>query len=524
MKILGFLILAFSIFFIVSCGGDDTDIKISTIAFVGGATGNQVADSTEVPADGISYIEIDAKLISAGGEVWTDTPVEFETNAGSFSSIKDDVQKITAKTDGDTAKVNLYAGKVRNDNITVRITFDDRGAEGSKLTKVIKLKFGNLVAGKKLSACHFELTCLAKNLGAYTDHNIATECFIKSLNRDLSPVDVPDVKFETEVGRMIIIPGNTPATNKYFYIADPAVKPMDVEPLGITGDCNSCPKDSETEERCRCGLSGETMNPRDSLVTIIAYANGEECFEDTNRNGDFDPGEKVKGTFLGEPFIDANDNGKRDTGLLNGSYDEPYVESFGDPSAYDGEDGSWNDDITVWTQFKILLTGSPDESETTTRFETEQGEYFNWVQGGPAMRCNSEQIIYFYLMDEYMNPIATNENESKMSIKINGKDISGDFDKENGELDFNRNKYGFEMDKSGRIIKFDVKDEDLGFKYIAKVANATDKCSDYTDEDAYKIRVTIDTYPGLKNTEYPFDGENRTSIKKIWDITGGFHQ
>ena len=537
MKNFRFLILILSVLFIFSCGGDDTDIKISTVAFIGGAAGEQKPGATEVPADGISFIQINAKLVSAGGEVWADTPVEFETNFGSFSEVKDNMQTITAKTDGDTATVNLYAGKVRNDEITVKVTFDDRGADGSKLTKAIKLKFGNLVEGKKLSACHFELTCLAKNLGAYTDHNIATECFIKALNRDLVPVDVPDVKFETEVGRMLTIPGDTPATNRYFYIADPASKPIDVPPLSTTTpieDCNQCSRVydeetgdySKTDERCRCGLSSEIMNPRDSLVTIIAYANGEECFEDTNRNGKFDPGEKVKGTFLGEPFIDANDNAKRDTGLLGGTYDEPYVESFGDPAAYDDEDGMWNNDITVWTQYKILLTGSPDESEETTRYATfsnDDGKFMpiSWVMGDrDGIYCNSEKLYYFYLMDEYMNPIATNENESQMTIRMTGDDIGGNYNKENSELDFNRNKYGFEMDPSGRIIKFNINDEDLGFRYIAKVINATDKCDKYKGTEAYNVRVDITTYPALQSSEYPFDGESRTKIKKTWEFVG----
>jgi len=524
MKIFGFIILSFLTFFITSCGGKETKIEFSTIGFIGGADGTQKPDATEVPADGKSFIEITAKLTSASGEVWPGTPVDFVTSNGSFDETKTTLKK-SVITDGDMAKVRLYSSR-KSGSATVQATFDD-SMDGEKLTKAITLKFGNLSSGQKLSACHFELICTAKNLGAYTDHNIATECFIKSLNRKLEHVDVPDVKFEAEVGRMITIEGDTPLTNRYFYIADPAKKPLDVDPLprGSINNCGDCEADptAPSVERCRCGLDNEIVNPRDSLVTIIAYANGEECFEDTNRNEEFDIGEIVVGTFLGEPFIDENDNGKRDENLLNGTHKEPYVDSFGGANnKYDDEDGTWNDDITVWTQTKILLTGSPDESTTTTRFETTNGDYINWVNGDDAgIHCNGSKVYYFYLMDKYMNPIATNENESIMTITMSGDDIVGNYNKENSELHFNEDKDGFEMAENGEIIKFNIDDQDSGFKYIAKVEHAEGEgCKDYEGTEAYNVRVEITTFPGLKNSEYPFSGEERTTIKKVWEFVG----
>ena len=52
---------------------------------------------------------------------------------------------------------------------------------------------------------------------------------------------------------------------------------------------------------------GRTRNPRDGLVSVLAYTNGEEEFTDKNENGQYDKGEPF--VDLGEPFLDTNDDG-----------------------------------------------------------------------------------------------------------------------------------------------------------------------------------------------------------------------
>jgi|GEM_PF-950923 len=53
------------------------------------------------------------------------------------------------------------------------------------------------------------------------------------------------------------------------------------------------------------GQSG--ADPRPGRVTLLAYADGEESFIDTNRNNRYDLGEEFE--ELGRPFIDADENG-----------------------------------------------------------------------------------------------------------------------------------------------------------------------------------------------------------------------
>ncbi len=75
------------------------------------------------------------------------------------------------------------------------------------------------------------------------------------------------------------------------------------------------------------GCGSRIANPRDGLVTVIAYVPGEEGFADVNRNGQYDAGEPF--VDLGEPFVDANDSGEWDTTEWfadvngNGKWDAP---------------------------------------------------------------------------------------------------------------------------------------------------------------------------------------------------------
>ena len=49
-------------------------------------------------------------------------------------------------------------------------------------------------------------------------------------------------------------------------------------------------------------------NPRDGLVTLVAYAAGAEGFDDQNQSGTWDLGEPFDD--LPEPYVDADDNGQ----------------------------------------------------------------------------------------------------------------------------------------------------------------------------------------------------------------------
>jgi hypothetical protein len=117
---------------------------------------------------------------------------------------------------------------------------------------------------------------------------------------------------------------------------------------------------------------GRVRNPRDGLITVIAYTNGEEQFTDLNNNGIYDEGEPF--VDLGEPFIDINDNGKWDAWLPGYPNGEPFIDmpctaeqvtkklngctqvGVGN-GKWDGPNGKWDADTLIWKKTWILWTG-----------------------------------------------------------------------------------------------------------------------------------------------------------------------
>lgn len=121
--------------------------------------------------------------------------------------------------------------------------------------------------------------------------------------------------------------------------------PKDVPPLNTAGDIE--PRRVGDPGECLARDGGvRTFNPRDGLVTFIVHTKGEEGFWDRNNNGEYDEGEEF--IDLGEPYIDANDNGQYDP-------DEEFVDTNNN-GQYDGPNGTWDADTTLWAQGHVLYT------------------------------------------------------------------------------------------------------------------------------------------------------------------------
>ncbi len=131
------------------------------------------------------------------------------------------------------------------------------------------------------------------------------------------------------------------------------------------------------------GCNGRIHNPRDGLVTVIAIASGDEGFVDLNGNGVYDPlhcagtgtgtgvpivpcsidadcGGVVGSSCsepgepfvdMGEPYIDANDNGVWDLG-------EFFVDVDGD-GTWTPPNGKWTDNTVIWVETRVLFSGLP---------------------------------------------------------------------------------------------------------------------------------------------------------------------
>ena len=90
-----------------------------------------------------------------------------------------------------------------------------------------------------------------------------------------------------------------------------------------------------------------SRNPRDGMVNLLAYVDGEEFFNDINSNGIYDDGEQFYDQA--EPFVDSNDNDVRD-GV------EIYFDSNGN-QRWDGPNGVWDGNTKVWATTWINYTG-----------------------------------------------------------------------------------------------------------------------------------------------------------------------
>ncbi len=100
-----------------------------------------------------------------------------------------------------------------------------------------------------------------------------------------------------------------------------------------------------------------TAHPRDGWATIMASTRGEEGFDDSDGNGVYDSGENFRDTPQ-EAFIDVNDNGAWDDGTGVDPF-EIYMDDDGD-SSYDGVNGLWDSDKTIFTDIRLLITNKPE--------------------------------------------------------------------------------------------------------------------------------------------------------------------
>lgn len=147
------------------------------------------------------------------------------------------------------------------------------------------------------------------------------------------------------------------------------------------------------------GWVGETT-PRDGQVSVLAYTQGEEHFDDLNANGLYD-GEPFQDTH-DDPFLDYNDNDVYN--VFSSSGDDP-TEIFNDVNSsgtWDSTNGVWDSQKDIFVSFKLLITGQPILAITPTTF--------NIPNGG-------SQSFTFVVHDRNMNYLSAG---TKISVSAEG--------------------------------------------------------------------------------------------------------
>ncbi len=260
----------------------------------------------------------------------------------------------------------FVAGCDSNDCVATEVGICQSGSTADDSTKPEAP--GLAAYGLKPSGAHISLDCQPYNVPAYSrhdclyshwhagfDHADRTEpidCTMKLADRyGLIVGEATKVQFNSEAGALSPL-----AVSPAFDPEQPASGQKDLghavgflEVFGAPLPADQAPLPGEKSRRVDFGCGMRTSNPRDGMVTVIGYVRGEEGFADRNRNRVRDFDEPF--VDLGEPFVDANDSGTWDSG-------EWYADLNGD-WVYTGPNGVWDEDTIIWTETRVLYTGTP---------------------------------------------------------------------------------------------------------------------------------------------------------------------
>ncbi|MDP2276097.1 MAG: hypothetical protein Q8N23_15365 [Archangium sp.] len=218
------------------------------------------------------------------------------------------------------------------------------------------------VRGAKPSSKGFSFQCPRVNLPAYRSPSppllLNATCSIVLVDRNNNPVGAgTTVQFLSEAGNI----QNSAPTTPYVPPLGPnegrgtvsfdtsgQFPAADVPPL--TALPGQFPFARAAETQTVDGFL--TRNPRDGLVTLVAYTDGEEWFSDSNSNGIRDGVEQF--IDQGEPLVDVNDDDIWNVG-------ENYIDVDGN-GAWTGPNGVWDASTKIWTKTYLLYTDYAEPS------------------------------------------------------------------------------------------------------------------------------------------------------------------
>ncbi|MCA9601734.1 MAG: hypothetical protein KC417_06915 [Myxococcales bacterium] len=271
------------------------------------------------------------------------------------------------------------------------------------------------VRGAKPSNQGFDFQCSKFNVAAYVSNTPPAKydisCSFRLVDTTNNPVGTgTPVYFKAEIGS---IPNSAKSTafsasgtnanegrGSVTFSTQGTWPPVDVEPFDAVP--GQYPVARENEPRYADGFT--THNPRDGLVSIVAYLRGEEFYDDSNSNGTRDEGERFYD--MGEAFVDSNDNNVWDVG-------EIFIDDAPANGVWDPPNGVWDANTTIWAETKILVTSraarvsfGPSESIPS---ECDQGS---------ALPKGQNAIFNAYFGDVNLNRLVTG---TTVSISDNAK-------------------------------------------------------------------------------------------------------
>jgi len=347
----------------------------------------------------------DGNVVSQGGNIKIEALVEdyqsvadgsivsFRTDLGSFAKYSTDVtapvQELEVGTVGSRAVATLYAFPGEAGQATVTATYESEAGQAQATAQV------TFEGGMTPNGRNFSPSCDTMNVAALIDtsdgraerNSIKIRCELRASDIDGDPIPKTSIQWLVEEGC---------AVERYEEVGN-----LDLV-VAVTPDCDPLDVEPMTDEPSQM-VSSVIHNPRDGLLTIVFYTDGEEGYVDENSNKQYDPGENFAGYDLPEPFVDMDDNRERGDGR-DGSPVEPYIDA-NQNGVWDRADGRWNAQTKIWAATRIMFTGGPDASRST--FAPNSLLIDN---------CNYENYT-LTLVDENLNPLAAHGAESGISFE-----------------------------------------------------------------------------------------------------------
>lgn len=322
------------------------------------------------------------------------TDVVFRTNVGSFEKYSEDVTipvyEIEVPSVNSQAEATLYGFPGEAGQATVSASFDALSGQSVRDSVTVTVE-----GGLKPNGSRFSASCEANNVTVYGDvqdrNAMQIRCELRASDIAGNPVVKTGIQWMVENGcavRRIQDPGN----QDLVVALSPDCDPQDVEPT--TGE------PSHMED-------GIVHNPRDGLLTLVFYTQGEEGYLDSNGNAKYDATESFAGYDLPEPYVDENDNLQYDEG-------EQFIDGNND-GQWTPANGRWDADTMIWASTKVMFTGTPHLSPDTSRIEPLNIDVPN----------GDTQQFFLYVMDINHNPLASQPvgDEEGVDVYVEGADL-----------------------------------------------------------------------------------------------------
>lgn len=359
----------------------------------------------------------------------------FSTDYGSFNAESTEASS-SGSIEGGKASLKLYASS-RPGKAAVEVSYIDPYLRTTKVS--VEVSFTTPTVAK------LNFTCTARNIGAFiSGEDIKVRCDATPEGDDGKPVTFAAVKFKAEAGEFEL--GETDAeTGKKIWLYNPRAggrEPKNVEPFG--GEPSWL--DSSASNRKR--------NPRDGLVTLLAYVEGDD------------------GGIQGDPFVDANDDKEYNAG-------EEFVDTDGD-----GEYSEEGQSKYIWKKLKVLWTGELHTGEKSSKVAASAaGNVFDIARGGLL-------ALTWTLLDKNLNVLAANSPDDAISFTANEGTVTP---VGLSNLPVKRDSWGIDIDN-----KFEI--------------NSRESAASYTRDCTYSVTIRNDAeepepyqFSGLVSRNYAVD-------------------